>query len=103
MNRNYYYALLGATPAGTTPPGGDLYPQTLSLGSEIPCILDGPWVTPVWVNNLDWQGVTLVTLDPQGLQPFDGQRLFYSLGTDAGMGTTLQINESGQVMLVFAC
>lgn len=105
MNRNYYYALIGAKPGGgsSTPPSGGLYPQALSLGSEIPCIFDGPWETEVWTNNPDWQEVTLVTIDPKGTQPFDGQRLFYSLGTDAGMGTTLQIDEAGRVTLVVAC
>lgn len=105
MNRNYYYALIGAKPTGgsSTPPSGGLYFQLLSPLSDGPCILEGPYETPVWVNSPDWQQVTRVTLDDQGTQPFIGKERWYNIGNEAGMGTTLQIDNLGQVMLVVAC
>jgi hypothetical protein len=56
----------------------------------------------VWVNNLDWPLVTLVTLDQAGSQPFAGGDQWFFISED-NFGTTLRIDDAGRVIDLFAC
>jgi hypothetical protein len=56
----------------------------------------------VWVNNLDWPSVTLVTLDQAGSQPFAGGDQWFFISED-NFGTTLRIDDAGRVIDLFAC
>lgn len=67
--------------------------------------LSGPFLSGVWVNSPTWQTVTLVTIDEFGLVPFPGGGLKYAIeGVNCfNAGTTLGINNCGQVTSLFAC
>lgn len=105
MNHNYYYALLGRQAAGgpgQAAPAQMITNRLISEPSPEPCNLFGPTETPVWVNNLDWPSVTLVTLDQAGTQPFAGGGNWFFISED-NFGTTLRIDDSGRVIDLFAC
>jgi hypothetical protein len=76
--------------------------RLISEPSAEPCNLFGPTETPVWVNNLDWPLVTLVTLDQAGSQPFAGGDQWFFISED-NFGTTLRIDDAGRVIDLFAC
>lgn len=106
MNHNYYYALLGRQAAGGPGQAGSAGPmitnRLISEPSPGPCNLFGPTETPVWVNNLDWPSVTLVTLDQAGTKPFAGGGDWFFISED-NFGTTLRIDDSGRVIDLYAC
>lgn len=89
-----------------TPAGLPQTQDTISQGDPNVCnTLAGPFTTPIWANSDNWQTTTLVTLDQAGTQPFAGQNLWYGVEGNQinGMGTTIQINNCGQVIGLYAC
>lgn len=89
-----------------TPTGLPQTQDTISIGDPTVCqTLAGPFTTPIWANSDNWQTTTKVTLDQAGTQPFPGQDLWYAVEGNGinGMGTTIQINNCGQVTGLYAC
>jgi len=80
--------------------------DSISAGEPAHCNnLSGPFLSGVWVNSTTWQTVTLVTIDEVGLVPFPGGGLKYAIEglTCFNAGTTLGINNCGQVTSLYAC
>lgn len=107
MNHNYYYTLLGRRAGG---PGSQQTPVVpgvtnvkLGPGASTACQFTGPYLTDVWIDNLDWQQVQYVRLDQAGTQPFAGGGLWWDIGNIEGSGTTLRIDDNGLVIEYFAC
>lgn len=78
----------------------------VNVGSPYTCILDGPYPTQIWADSDNWQTTTRVWTDPGLSQPFIGGDLWYGVdpqGAINAMGTTIQINNCGQVIGLYAC
>lgn len=89
-----------------TPTGLGQNQDVISIGDPTVCqTLAGPFGTPIWANSDNWQTTTKVTLDQAGTQPFAGQDLWYGVEGNSitPMGTTIQINNCGQVTGLYAC
>lgn len=81
----------------------------ISNGEQSSCggsLTAGPYPTEVWCNHDNWQQVTRVWTDAALTQPFAGANRWYAIdinGPINGMGTTLQINNCGEVIGFYAC
>lgn len=80
--------------------------SSINVGSQYVCDLNAPYPTQIWADSDNWQTVQRVWTDAARTQPFQGGGLWYGVdpnGNINGMGTTIQINNCGQVVGLYAC
>jgi len=79
---------------------------SINAGDSNTCMLDGPFITQIWADQDNWQLVSRVWTDAARTQPLAGGNLWYGVdpyGSINAMGTTIQINNCGQIIGLYAC